>query len=162
MKNVIRASAFTLALVGAVVAASAQQASEEHLAKAKAAIAATQATDSFDDILPEAALRLKNNMTNQNPDKVDEIDRIVDEEAIALAPRRGVLEDEAAKLFANTFSPEELDQIANFFSSEAGQKYLSSTPILARELAKAARVWGAGIQRDLANNAGAKMGSSEN
>ncbi|MGI9366674.1 MAG: DUF2059 domain-containing protein, partial [Rhizobiaceae bacterium] len=86
----------------------------------------------------------------------------VDEEAIALAARRGALEGEAARLFASTFTEEELKSIAVFFNSPAGSKYLQSTPILARELGKAARIWGAGINRDLANNVAKKLAGSGN
>lgn len=162
MKNAIKATVISLALLSSATIVAAQEISDAHLAKAKAAIAATQATESFDSILPQAAQRLKNNMTNANPDKVDQIDAVIDEEAIALAARRGVLENEAAKLFATTFSEQELDTMTEFFSSKTGQKYLSSTPILARELAKAARVWGAGIQRDLAESADKKLREMDN
>lgn len=124
---------------------------------ARAAIGATNATDAFDNILPEAALQLKNNLSANNPDKAIEIDTIVNEEALALVERRGALEKEAVKLFAANFTTEEMNAISEFFGTEIGQKYLATTPILARELSKAARVWSQGIQRDLARNAGKRV-----
>jgi hypothetical protein len=140
----------------------AQEPTAEHLAAARKAMAATKATDSFDVILPQASLELKKRLTNDSPDKADQIDAIVDIEALALAPRRGDLENESAKLFAASFTKEDLEKIAEFFSTEAGEKYLSSTPILARELGKAARIWATGIQRDLASNSAKKLQESGN
>ena len=130
----------------------AQEISEEHLKAARGAISATKATESFDNILPQTSLQLKNSLNNERPDKTELIDSIVDEEAINLAARRGDLENEAAKLFAASFNKEELEAIQAFFATETGQKYLDATPLLARELAKAAGIWRNGIQRDLANN----------
>ncbi|MEM8750263.1 MAG: DUF2059 domain-containing protein [Pseudomonadota bacterium] len=145
------------ALVPAVVAgallfgaaALAQEPSASHLQAARQAMTATKATSEFDNILINSSNKLKTELIAQNPDKSDLISNVVDEEAIALASRRGDLEAEAARLFTNSFSEEELVQIANFFKSDAGQKYLASTPILGRELGKAARVWANGINRDL-------------
>ncbi len=135
----------------------AQEPSASHLEAAKKALTATKATETFDNILLEASARLANQLTANNPDQADNISTIVNEEAIALAPRRGDLETEAAKLFAANFTEEELDSISTFFSSGPGEKYLEKTPILARELGKTARVWATGIQRDLGENVTKKL-----
>jgi hypothetical protein len=143
---------FALLIAGSAMmgpVAYAQDASPAHISAARKALTATKATDSFDSILLNTSANLKNNLTSNNPNLADQISIIVDEEAIALAARRGDLEQEAARLFANAFTEEELTTISTFFSSAAGQKYLDSTPILARELGKAARVWATGIARDL-------------
>ena len=135
--------------VGDVKPSIAQDISESHLAAAQRAVNETNATTSYDVILLDAATRLKNDLTSTNPDQADLVAIVVDEEALKLAERRGALEREASRLFANSFSEAELNSIAEFFGSDTGRKYLEQTPILARELAKAARVWAAGITRDL-------------
>lgn len=140
----------------------AQEYSASHIAKAREAIAATRATESFDSILINASGQLKNQLTANSPDQADKIAAVVDEEAIALASRRGDLELEAARIFAGAFSEEELGELATFFSTPTGAKYLSNTPILARELGKAARIWANGITRDLANNAQKKLADGNN
>ncbi|MEP1207977.1 MAG: DUF2059 domain-containing protein [Rhizobiaceae bacterium] len=154
--------AMTLALSIVASASFAQEYSQSHLAKAREAIAATKATDSFDAILFEAAAQLKNRLSRDNPDQADRISEVVDAEAIALAPRRGDLELEAARLFASAFTEAEMGEIATFFATPAGTKYLQSTPVLARELGKAARIWANGINRDLTNNAQVKLATSGN
>lgn len=148
---------FALASVALAPAAMAQELSEEHLTAAAKAIDATNATDSFDVILLQAASSIKDQLIGTSPDKVEEINKVVDEEAIALAVRRSDLEGEAKRLFAKNFTIAELGKITEFFGSELGKKYLSSTPILARELSKAARVWGQGINRDLTDNVTKRM-----
>lgn len=153
------ACALTLAVSLYAGAATAQEFTPSHLDQARAAITATGATDSFDGILFNAAATIKNQLTANSPDKADQISSIVDEEAIKLAARRGDLENEAARLFASTFSEEELKSLADFFNTPAGQKYMKNTPILARELGKSARIWANGINRDLANNSAKKLAS---
>ncbi len=155
-----KAALFTLLLAGSTAFATiavAQEVSPSHVSAARKALTATKATDSFDSILLTTSTNLKNNLTSNNPNLAEKIAEIVDEEAIALAARRGDLEQEAARLFANSFSEEELNTISTFFSSTAGQKYLDNTPILARELGKAARVWAAGIARDLNAKVGPRV-----
>ncbi len=137
--------------------ASAQDVSDDHMASARKAIEATRATESYDSILFDAASRSKDQFIAASPDLADQISTIVDEQAIALAPRRSALEEEAARLFANSFSQSELDDIAAFYNSPAGVKYNEATPILARELSRAARVWATGINRDLNSAVQAKI-----
>jgi len=150
-------AALMAALFAVVTPVSAQEASPSHLDAARKALVATKATESFDNILLGASAQLKNQLTANNPDQSEKISAVVDEEAIALAPRRGDLETEAAKLFAANFSEDELKSIVEFFSSETGSKYLDKTPILARELGKAARIWAGGVQRDLGENVSKKL-----
>ena len=154
------ALALTLSLLS--LPAFAQEFPASHIAKAREAITATRATDSFDTILIRASGQLKNQLTANNPDQADRISIVVDEDAIALASRRGDLELEAARIFAATFSEAELAEITAFFNTETGKKYLSATPILARELGKAARIWANGINRDLAANAQKKLAEGDN
>ena len=150
-------AALAMSITLVLAPASAQQISAEHMEAAAKAIDATNATDSFDGILLQSAASIKDQLIGTSPDKVEEINKVVDEEAIALAARRSDLEGEARRLFAKNFSIEELDKITEFFGSDLGKKYLENTPILARELSKAARVWGQGINRDLTDNVTKQM-----
>ncbi|NKB52171.1 MAG: DUF2059 domain-containing protein [Rhizobiaceae bacterium] len=152
----------TLALTVFATPSFAQEHTEAHLSKAREAIEATRATDSFDAILFDASAQLKNLLTRDSPDQAERISNIVDEEAIALAPRRADLELEAARLFANSFDEAELQALADFFNTPTGTKYLKATPVLARELGKAARIWANGINRDLAANSTKKLTASGN
>ena len=137
--------------------AQAQEISEDHLKASRAAVAAIKATDPFDAILPQAAAVLKQQLIQKNPDMQEVIINTVDEKTIALASRRADLEKEAALAYAKVFSAEDLNAIAAFYNSAAGQKLLSEGPIVVRELGKAADIWQRGVTRDLAAEVGKSL-----
>ncbi len=142
------ALAFGVAFSVAPVAA--QEASQSHLQAARAAVDAIGATDEFDGILPQAAMALKAELIQKNPDQAQLIGRTVDEKALALASRRADLEREAAAAFARGFSEEELVAVSEFYNSEAGRKLIEQGPVVTREVLQAADIWQSGIARDLA------------
>lgn len=131
----------------------AQDISDSHLAAARAALEAIDATDQFDNILLNAATQIKSELIGNNPDRQTEISDMVDERALALAPRRGDLENEVARVYAKLFTEEELQQIGQFYNSEAGKKLLAQGPLATREMVGAAEVWSNGIVRDLRESA---------
>lgn len=124
--------------------------SESHMQAARAAVEAIGATEDFDGILPEAARALQTQLVQRSPNLQDEIAASVRDVAISLAPRRADLEREAARIFAGTFSEEELAQITEFYNSEAGQKLIEQGPVVTRDVMRAADIWQQGIARDLA------------
>jgi hypothetical protein len=145
-------TAFVL-LAATSPAALAQDVSEDHLKAARAAIAAVGATDSFDNILPNLAERLKANLIQSSPNYQDLITSTIDTKALELAGRRSDLEREAATIYAKTFTIDQLNAIAAFYQSEAGKKLLNDGPIASREMLKAADIWAAGVSRDLSAEA---------
>jgi hypothetical protein len=153
-----RAAIFASLLSGAMtVAAQAQEIPEAHLTAARQAIASLNVTDRFDNILPNMAEALKGQFIQSSPNFQSQISAIVDEQALALAPRRADLEKEAATIYAKGFSADELKSISTFFNSEAGKKLLTNQPLVNRELAKAAEIWANGIQRDLSAQSTTKL-----
>lgn len=141
-------------------AAYAQEASESHVAAAKRAIRASRSTNQLDNILPAQANAIKAELIRNRPDAEAQISLIVDEAAIALAPRRGDLENEAAQIFVRNFTEDELNQVADFYESDAGQKFLETSPLVLREIQRAARVWTNGIRRDLSQSVNEKLGEA--
>ncbi|MCO5066025.1 MAG: DUF2059 domain-containing protein [Rhizobiaceae bacterium] len=141
----------------AVIPASAQDISESHLKAARDAVSAIQATSMYDNILPQAAFALKQELIQQNPDMQDAISKTVDEEALKLVSRRTDLEREAAQVYAKAMTEEDLRNIANFYNSDSGKKLLETAPIVTREVIKAADIWQRGVARDLAQAVGEKL-----
>ncbi|UIJ74073.1 DUF2059 domain-containing protein [Aurantimonas sp. HBX-1] len=133
--------------------AMAQEPSDSHVAAARDAIAAIDATAQFDNILPNAATQIKAELIPNNPDRQDEISEMVDERALELAPRRAALEAEVARVYANLFTEEELRAIAEFYQSEPGKKLLAQGPAATRDMLQAVEVWSNGIERDLRQSA---------
>jgi uncharacterized protein len=128
----------------------AQQIAESHLKAAYEAIETTRTTQQFDAILPSLGQRAKEELISSRPDAADQLTTIVDEATVSMAARRGNLEDEIARIYARTFSEEELRAITAFYLSDAGKKLIEQTPELANAVGQAAKVWAAGLQRDLA------------
>ncbi|MDQ0453870.1 DUF2059 domain-containing protein [Rhizobium paknamense] len=133
-------------------AAKAQDVSDAQVQAARAAITSLGVTNIFDNILPNLAAQLKGQLIQGYPNLQDQINKTVDQQAIALASRRGDLEKEAAVVYAKAFTEDELKQISAFFNSPAGKKLLKDQPVANRELGKAADIWAAGIARDLEKN----------
>ncbi|WP_420962875.1 DUF2059 domain-containing protein [Brucella sp. IR073] len=150
-----------LAMIAGVSAASAQEISESHLAAARQAIAAIDATEQFDAILPRAAQALKAELIQKDPNLEDVITKTVDEKALALAARRADLETEAARAYAKSFSEDELKAISAFYESPAGKKLIAEGPIVTREVLRAANIWQNGIARDLAQSVGETLAKVE-
>ncbi|WEX75978.1 DUF2059 domain-containing protein [Sinorhizobium numidicum] len=136
-----------------IPAVQAQDVAEDQVKAARATIAALGVTNSFDNILPSLAERLKNTLIQASPNHQELITATVDEKALSLAARRSDLEREAATIYAKTFTIEELNAITEFYNSPAGKKLLNDGPIASRELLKAADIWAAGVSRDLTNDA---------
>lgn len=130
----------------------AQEISEDHLAAARAAIAALGSTDQFDAIIPGTAEQLKVNLIRTNGDLQEVISTTVDAEALKIVPRRGDLEKEAAQIYAKSFSKEELTAITDFYNSATGKKLIENGPLVIREVMKAAEIWSSGVGRDLSVN----------
>jgi hypothetical protein len=144
----LAAAAVVVASLG-VTGAMADDASPEHIKAARATIAAVGATSNFDTILPTIAGQIKNQFIQATPNFESVITELVDAEAIKIAARRADLEQEAAKVYAQTFTMEELNAITAFYTSPVGKKLLENGPIAQREVAKAADIWATGISRDL-------------
>lgn len=155
-RRLIAVLAATAMLAGASVAA-AQEIAESNLKAARAAVTSIKATDEMDAILPQAGQFLKIELIQKDPNLEADIVRIVDEQTIALAPRRGDLEREVALAFARAFSEQELNEIAAFHASPTGQKFLADSPIVGREVSKAVDIWQRGIARDLSQAVGKQL-----
>ncbi|PDQ20793.1 hypothetical protein CN311_12360 [Mesorhizobium sanjuanii] len=156
--------------LSAIVAASAvlafsapafsQDVTDAHLKAARAAVAAIHATDPFDNILPQAAAALEQQLIQKNPDMQELIGKTINEKALSLAARRADLEKEAALAYAKVFSEQELNDIAAFYNSASGKKLLDSGPAVTRDLVKAADIWQNGLARDLAQQVGETLAAA--
>lgn len=159
LNDMMRRGIFAVAALGlmATAPAMAQEASASHLAAARAAIDAIDSTEQFDNILMNAATQIKSDLIGSNPNMQSEISDMVDDRALALAPRRGDLENEVARVYAKLFTEQELNEIAAFYSSATGKKLLKQGPVASREMMVAADVWSNGIVRDLRSSAAEGM-----
>lgn len=145
----LTAAAIIVAGLGATAARAADDVTPEQLKAARATIAAVGATTKFDVILPTISEQLKQQLIQATPNFEPVINEIVDGKAIEFAKRRTDLENEAAKVYATSFTLDELNAITAFYTSPAGKKLIANGPIALRELNKAADIWATGVSRDL-------------
>jgi len=155
-------AAISLMMCASLPALAQESFADEHIAAAKSALTAAGSTKRLDSILPRIAQQHKGELILSRPDMEGTISDIVDDAAIALAPRRGDLENEIARIYARVFSKDDLKIIAEFYGSETGQKLLKETPIILRQIEQAAKTWSAGIGRDLRVDVGKKVIAAEN
>ncbi len=133
-----------LAAVVCVIPASsllAQEISQSHLAAALAVVDATIATRSFDTRLPELANEVSNRLVRVRPDLHKEIADAVQATALKLAVRRKDLDIDVARVYARSFSEQELVAIGAFLKSTAGQKYQDIGPKVFAETYEAVQRW---------------------
>jgi hypothetical protein len=151
LRNFGRMAAAAIVIAGASVfnASAADDVSEAQIKAARAMLSSISITSQYDLILPRVAVQLKATLIQASPNYESVINEVVDETALQFASRRGDLEREAAIIYAKAFSEEELKAITAFYTSPAGAKLIKDGPIAARELSKAAEIWGSGITRDL-------------
>jgi hypothetical protein len=145
----LAAVAIVVAGFGTSVVRAADDVTPDQLKAARAAIAAVGATTKFDVILPTISTQLKQQLIQATPNFEPIINEVVDTKAIEFAKRRSDLENEAAKVYASSFTVEELNAITAFYTSPTGKKLMANGPIALRELNKAADIWASGVSRDL-------------
>jgi hypothetical protein len=145
-------SAVLLAWMSALPIASAARAdeiSESHIAAALAAIASTKTARGFDNVLPLLAERTQNQLIRARPDLHKQIGDTVEAAALKLAVRRTDLDNDVARIWAKNFSEDELKQIATFFNSPAGQKYLNIGPQVVSDSLQAVKGWSDRVGEEL-------------
>jgi hypothetical protein len=106
-----------------------------------AAFKAAGLGDVFDKVLPLLSEQIQNRLIQQRPDLTKEINAVVEGVAFKLIPRRKELDTAAGKIWAKTFTLEELQQITAFFRTEAGQKYLSTGQTAVQDSMTTMRSW---------------------
>ncbi|MTI16740.1 DUF2059 domain-containing protein [Rhodobacteraceae bacterium RKSG542] len=123
--------------------------SESHIAAAKAAINATRAAETFDNILPDVAEQTRTLFIRSNPAMSAEIDVVVNEVALQMVSRRGELDQVIYEVWARRFTEAELKQIAEFYNTEAGKKLAGLGGELSALSIGAAKQWGDVIATDM-------------
>lgn len=148
IRNLIR-TGLIASMVVCLAPAQAQEFSESHLAAARLVQAEAPLSRDFDGLLPLAAERVQNRLIQLRPDLHDVITEAVQSVALRLVVRRADLDNAATLLWARNFTEEELTQIAGFYQSEAGQKFLELAPSLGQGTIQIADNWTSRVGEEL-------------
>lgn len=116
--------AAVLAVAMSVVAlpATAQEISPEHLALARKYIDLTDKANVYEAMLLSTAIDTMRTIVQQNPELENQTDEAIKKTLDTYREKKGDLLDQFARVYALTFSMEELQQIVTFYESEVGQK----------------------------------------
>ena len=134
---------------GLAVPAFAEDYAADHMAAAKAAIAASHVSDGLDDILIGVAQQTKALLARSNPAQSDNIDKLVNAAALELAAKRPELDKQIQEIWAARFTKDELQKIAEFYNSPVGQKLSKETAGMVQMSGVAAQMWQQKIAQEM-------------
>ncbi len=111
---------------GAVATASAQEIAPEQLALARKYVDLTNKAGIYEAILVKTAQQTSKLLSQSNPDITDKIDATIGKVLETYKGKNDELFNQFARVYATTFTQEELQQIVDFYSTPTGQKLASS------------------------------------
>src|SRR5260221_3135926 len=121
--NFVRAAIIGVALMAVAPAAFAQEITASHLAVALDVVKSAKASGGFENVLPLLAEQVENKLIRVRPELNKEIVAAVEDAALKLSSRRADLDNDVARIWAKAFTEEELQTIATFYKTSAGQKF---------------------------------------
>jgi hypothetical protein len=147
----------SLAVLGTVLllstGARAQSASPETMDAARKLVVTLGLNDQYRALLPGILLGLKRPLTQDRPEIERDFDSLVPTVIDTYATYYNAMVDNAAALYAKTFSADELHAIEAFYRSPAGQKYMQNS----RALTEQVRLIGDESSRKAADDLKARM-----
>jgi hypothetical protein len=139
--NLARAALVGMALAAGPSLASAQEISASHLAAALDVVKSAKASRGFDNVLPTLAGQVEDRLIRQRPDLHKEVTTAVESAALKLAARRNDLDNDVARVWAKSFSEDELKTIATFYKTDAGKKFADVGSLVYAETLDAVKGW---------------------
>jgi hypothetical protein len=131
-------------LLAAALPASAQeppQIAPEKLQAARDLLEATKMDEQFTELVPLMFREVREATPPQSPDQQEEVERVFAEIEKRFLSRRGEIIDQIAILYAQKFTAEEMNTLAEFCRSPVGQKFIELTPELTSEAMKMGFAW---------------------
>ena len=128
IKNGARPAALAIMLASIGPAANAQQPSAAAMSTAKELIAVAGATSLFSPLIAGVVEQAKVLYLQQDPSLAKDLNEISAQLRTELQSRFSELNDEVARLYAKSFSEQELKEILTFYKTPAGKKLLTEQP----------------------------------
>lgn len=129
--------------------ARADEITPEHLQAALDAVAASRLGNNYDNVLPAVSESVQNQLIRLRPDLYQKISDVVQQVALTLVARRADLNNDVARIWANTFTEDELKTITTFYRSPAGQKFLENGPKVVADSVNALKGWSDRLTEEL-------------
>lgn len=130
-------------ILSAFVAAPAmsQEVSPDQLALARKYIDLTDKSGLYESTVVNEGIKVYQQIFPQNPQIADQLNTAIGKVIEGYKGRKGELFDQIARVYALTFSQQELQQIVDFYSSPTGQKLATANAELNRSIADVMKVF---------------------
>ena len=137
----------------------AQQASisPTHLAAARDVAIGSGITRTFDAIAPQLNEEIKQSALTR-PDLSKDLNEVIKGLKPEMEQQKQRIVDTTARIFATRLTEAELKEIAAFFKSPAGSKYVQSQPLVIDELAREIETWTQGLAEYIMTRVRAELG----
>jgi hypothetical protein len=142
----LSAAALPGALPGLALA---QTADPERLAAAKALLDAAGTAKQFDTVVPLISQQIEAAFTQLKPEYAAQIKEAFGRIPEKFSARKQELLDQIAELYAQHLTAPELDEIAKFYKSPVGMKFVSLQATLAQQSMLLGRTWGQKIGQEI-------------
>lgn len=126
----LMAALLSLASLFAAIPATAQELAPEHLALARKYIELTDKSGIYEVALVTTAVETMRTIVSQNPEITKPVDEAITKTLEAYRGKKGDLLDQFARVYALTFTVDELQQIVAFYESEVGIKLATANASL--------------------------------
>jgi len=146
-RNAICVVALGFALVSAPLMA--QEPTVTHLAAARDVVLASGMTRSFDGIIPSYMAQVTRTLTQTRPELTKQVEDTLKELRPEFEAKKAELINTAAKIYASDMSEAELKDIAAFFNSAAGKKYVNAQPDMLNKLVAVVQAWTRVLSTDM-------------
>ena len=135
------AAMFALALGVAVAPTQAQEISPDQLTLARKYVDLTNKAQIFEAILAQTAAQTSKLLSEHNPDITDKIDATIGKVLDSYKGKSDELFNQIARIYAVSFTPDELQAIVTFYETPAGQKLASNAFDINRDVGKVMQVY---------------------
>jgi len=139
-RNCLHMLALGAALFSAPLAM-AQEPTATQLSAARDVVLSSGVTRSFDQIIPNYMAQVTRTLTQTRPELTKQVEDTLKELRPEFEARKAELVNTAAKIYASDMSEAELKDIAAFFNSPAGKKYVNSQPDMLNKLVAVVQAW---------------------
>lgn len=136
----LAAVSLAMALFAGTAAAQQPQPSASHLAVAKDVAIVSGLTRSFDAILPQFAEQMKQQAVAR-PELTKDLNEVLEQLKPEMELQKQQMINTAGRIFATRMSEPELKDVAAFFKTPSGQKYVKAQPLVLDDLMVEMQNW---------------------
>ena len=135
------AAILSIAVLSLSLPVAAQELAPEHLALARKYVDLTDKQSVYETTVVQTAIDTTRQILKMNPQIADKLNAAVGDVVKTYKPRKSELLDQIARIYAQAFTMEELQQIVNFYSSDVGQKLVTSNIVINRQLQQVMQIF---------------------